>query len=135
MDPIYLKYSWIYVVVISSYSVGQTRLSSSYLQKRKKINSRLLFSLKDICLHSEQYTNYMTSGLKQTIIIYQSWKFHENWLNRILEICCTTHVRKIRIIILKKKQQNSRKVFRWKQNNRKAFPRWRKTLKRSEISE
>ena len=49
------------------------------------------------------------------MIIYQSWKFHENRPNRFREILCTKSVRKKKIIrIEKKKQYNNNKVFRWK---------------------
>ena len=48
------------------------------------------------------------------MIIYQSWKFHENRPNRFREILCTKSVRKKKIKIEKKKQYNNNKVFRWK---------------------
>ena len=68
------------------------------------------------------------------MIIYQSWKFHENRPNRFREILCTKSVRKKKIKIEKKKQYNNNKVFRWKRktliiekkkpkNNNKVF-RW-----------
>ena len=69
------------------------------------------------------------------MIIYQSWKFHENRPNRFWEMLCTKSVRKKKIIkIEKKKQYNNNKVFRWKRktliiekkkpkNNNKVF-RW-----------
>ena len=50
MDPIYLTYSWIYMAVYSSYSVGQTHLSSFLLKESAFFNTRLLFSPKGIQL-------------------------------------------------------------------------------------
>ena len=46
------------------------------------------------------------------MIIYQSWKFHENRPNRFREILCTKSVRKRKIE--KNKQHNNNKIFCWK---------------------
>ena len=51
VDTIYLTYSWTYMTVYFSYSVGQTHLSSFLLQKNPTFfNTRLLFSQKGIHL-------------------------------------------------------------------------------------